>query len=289
MIQFPSIIPNMPDAEYRAVDAISSTDLKTMWRYCPAIVKAQKDGLIDLSEKQELVTGIAAHVGALQPEMFDKLYAVYQGEELDLRTKRDKELWEAFKTANAGRICLRPTDGAIVRGIRKSIWAHPQAAGMLRCATDVELSVFWIDRHTGLRCKARADILCRSIGVMPDVKTTRSVDPERFQHIAFDLGYPIQLAHYWAGLAANNISVSVAPIIAAEKTPPYLVEVFEPVSSWMERGDEDRMAMLEKMRDCRETKLWPGYGGQVLPLKLPHNAIYRKSWQESGLSEVEAA
>ena len=275
-IQYPSLVTGMPDPEYRAVDAASSTTLKTLWRKSPAHAKAQLDGLLGDDDRPCLVEGIAAHVGALQPQEFEKRYQIMDGDEIDLRTKDGKSKWADFQASFSNRICLRPTIGAQVLGMRAAIWACPEARALFLNATDVEVSAFWIDPATGLKCKARADILCRGLRCMPDLKTTISADPETFQYKAWDLAYHIQIAHYWAGLAANGIVIEDAPIIAVEKTYPHPVTVFDTAQDWLIRGEKDRGEALATLKLCRDTNVWPGYAKGLVKLDVPS----REKWKE---------
>jgi hypothetical protein len=268
--KYPSVITNMPDADYRAIEAVSSTTLKTMWRSCPATAKAQMDGLLDDDDRQCLVEGIAAHVAALQPDRFEAEYAV--GPVVDLRTKAGKAAWDAAISEHPGKTLLRAEAGELVTGIRKSVWGDKHASAILKHATDIELSVFWLDPETGLPCKARADIVCRGIAVLPDFKTCQSAKPEKFLHHAYDYAYHIQLSHYWAGMAANGISIEEACIIAAEKKAPYPVMVYAPTEEWLLAGERDRKAQLARFKVCQEANHWPSYSEGVTPLALPYKA-----------------
>jgi hypothetical protein len=267
----------MPDPEYRAVDAVSSTLLKNCYRFCPAVAKAKHDGLTDDDDSPELVTGIATHVGVLQPEQFEERYAI--GPDVKLNTNAGKAEWAAFEATHPGKICLRSEPGAAVLGIRQSIWNHPEAKALLQQATETELSLFWIDEATGMRCKARLDILARGIMAMPDLKTCQSAKRERFVYHAFDYGYHIQLCHYWAGCAANQITIEDAPIIACEKKPPYVVEVFNPSPRWFAEGEATRRKMLSVVAACNESGKWPTYHGGIATLPTP-DEVYEARRQE---------
>jgi hypothetical protein len=272
-IQFPSVIANLPDAEYRAVDAASATTLKTLWRMSAAHAKAQLDGLLDDDDKPELVAGIGTHVAVLQQARFDSEYVI--GPDVDLRTKAGKAEWEAAEQANPGKIVLRAAVGESVLAMRQSLWACPEARALLLNATDVELSVFWIDPATGLKCKARADIVCRGLRAMPDLKTATCCKPEKFQFHAWDFGYHIQLSHYWSGLAANDIVIEDAPIIAVEKKCPHPVSVFAPSDDWMLCGQMMRDDALATLKQCKETGVWPGYANGMTRLEVPDRAKWK--------------
>jgi hypothetical protein len=54
-----------------------------------------------------------------------------------------------------------------------------------------------------------------------------------------------------------------------EKTPPYLVAVYELDALAMEAGRARNRRAAEMFRDCTEAGVWPGYSSEVELISLP--------------------
>lgn len=235
----PGIYFGMPMAEYHADHALGSSSIRdlnvspiTFWRNS----KFNPEREADDTDASEL--GDAYHARLLEgPEVFAERFGTSLDEddhpealkgakalaercvalglaksgtiaELEARilTKDPSAiLWTRLLSdhgkANAGRTLLKPATMRKVEQTAAIVAKHPHAS-MAISGGYSEVSIFWEDPETGVRCKARLDHL--KPGVIADLKSfstkgAASVDRAISSSIA-RYGYLTQWAHYAEGL-----------------------------------------------------------------------------------------
>ncbi len=165
-----------------------------------------------------------------------------------------------------------------------SVRAHPVADVLLSDGRP-EVSLFWIDPETGVKCRARLDWLPRPVDgrrlIVPDVKSATSAAPSEFAKAAANFGYYGQATHYRDGLIALGVDPDPAFLfVVVEKADPYLVSVnqfAEPDDLRLARSVVDHCRRL--YRECSEANHWPGYGTSIHDLSLP-------GWLHYNLQEI---
>jgi len=136
--------------------------------------------------------------------------------------KAVKEKYAAFRASlpSSAVICSESEREQIIGSVY-SLLEHPQAAQIMKDSL-TEVSGFFVDEESGLRCKIRPDILSKNCVILGDLKTTRMVDSMRFQNSVFDLGYYISMYMYTQGIKAiSGVEPKIIPIIAMENTMPF--------------------------------------------------------------------
>lgn len=201
-----------------------------------------------------------------------------EGEELvvvDADNWRGKEARLARDAAyEAGKVPILAADSAVVDAMAASIEAHP-IAPLLFANGEPEVSAFWTDAATGVKCRARFDWLPEPIEgrrlIVPDLKTAASAAPSEFAKAAARFGYYIQQEHYKDALTALGVSQDPAFVfVVIEKEPPYLPSVAQ-----FADPDDIRLARaaVDKARriyaECIATDEWPGYPTDINALELP--------------------
>lgn len=160
------------------------------------------------------------------------------------------------------------------KAMAEQVHQHPTAA-MLFADGDPEVSLFWVDAETGVKCRARVDWLPTKVPgrrlVVPDLKTTAiSAAPTEFAKQAGKLAYYGQDVHYSDGIRAL-IDPDVAFVfVAVETYAPHLVsvgQVTDREDKRLARGVVDHCRRL--YRDCVTSGHWPGYSDDVSDLFLP--------------------
>ena len=250
----------MTEAEYRAAPGINKSTLWELRRspahYRHLIQHPREDTLA-------LRLGRAVHCAVLQPTRYRREYAILP-EGLDKRTKAGKEAAARFEAENAGRTILTPDDGAMIRGIVRSIRNTPEAVRLLKGAKR-EKPFFWTDPDTGLTCKCLVDAV--KPGAIVDLKTTTDAGTEAFTRDALRHGYHVQAAHYIQGVQAHNADEPIEwYFIVVEKNAPYAVNVLRADESFIDHGRWQRMELMDVLRGCIERDAWPGYGANDLVL-----------------------
>ncbi len=220
---------------------------------------ALKNGRADTPR---FAAGRAVHALALEPEFFDDGFAIYEG-----KTRKGKE-WDAFETDNASKTILKRNEFAKVSAVAKVVREH----FLVRLYTEkgrAEVSIKWVDKETGIECKARVDWISESMPAFLDLKTSKTADEFKFGSAAAGLGYHGQMAFYRRGLLANGIKAD-ALIVAVEMEAPHDLAVFRVAEHGaLAVGDELVTNLLRKLADYRSLGVAGGRYEEERELLLP--------------------
>lgn len=257
-----SQICEMPAETYHAhKDCVSQSHIAALER-SPAHYRA----LLTAPRRPPLPSqrlGTALHARLLEPTRYARDYVVWEG------CRRGKS-WEAFEKAQAGKEILTAAESAAVQGMARAVlsYADVPLADVLRDGRS-ELTLFWSDSLTAVRCKARLDSYLD--GLILDLKTTDDARPAAFEANAARLGYDVQAAHYLEAVR-QCFGPAVAPrfaFIAVETEPPHGVWVHLAGAEFITRGQKRIAQALGTLRQCRASGVWPGYAAAVSELGLP--------------------
>jgi hypothetical protein len=261
-----ALIPDMPEAEYHAHPALSSSGARLLLPpSCPALFRWQQDN--PPPPKDVFDIGTAAHklVLGVGPELVEVKAD-------DWRTKAAQE--ERKEARAAGKVALLTADLEAVHGMAAALRQHPVASALFDPARGkAEQSLFWTDERHGVKRRARLDWLPNPTDgrlIVGDFKSTRSAEPKSLAKSCADYGYHQQAAWYLDAVRALELAESAAFVfVAQEKTPPYLITVFQLGSDDLLLGDALNQQALEVYAECSATDTWPSYSDDVAPLSLP--------------------
>jgi len=245
----------MPDsfADYRAIEAVNWSTLKEMGK-SPAHYQHRLTH--PLMDTPRLLLGRAVHTAVLEPDMFALQYTVYDG-----KTRYGKE-WDAFRAANADKGILKFDEYRTCLNIRDAVYANKTAAALLT-GGESEVTVEWVDKGTGIKCKGRLDYL--HTGGFLDLKTTGDVDAWAFTGLSARMMYHAQLAFYarGAGMTLER------RIIAVEAKPPHDVAVFRLNGDAVVTGDQKVTELMSKLSVCLKRDEWPGQCADEQEMGIP--------------------
>ena len=246
--------------EYKALDAVNWSSLKHL-RDSPLHYQHALTGAdVDTTERAK---GRAIHALAFEPAVFEREFAIYED-----GNRRGKE-WEAFKALHAGKTILKTNEMDDVIGSSNAVRTHPLVAPYL-VGGAFEQTVTWTDPVTGLKCKARMDLTNAGMKALVDLKSSTTIDAYRFGRIAARLGYHCQLAHYNDGCTRGlGWTPAETLIVAVESSAPYDVAVFVLDDDTLFAGREEVQALLQRLKQCRESGQWPGRFTDKAALLLP--------------------
>lgn len=259
-----SVIADMPEAEYHAHPALSSSGArKLLPPSCPATFAWERDNPPD--GKQVFDVGSAAHKAVLGVGP-----TVHVIDAPDWRTKAAREQRDEARAR--GDIPVLVSEWDEIAAMQRALIEHPVAAQLLDDAR-AELSIFWRDDRTGVDCRARLDLFGSNIlgePVIGDYKTCRSADPDTLARSVAAYGYHVQHAWYVEGAQAVGLADDPGFLfICQEKTPPYPVTVLaldrEAVRIGAERARQARSIFAE----CQATGRWPGHADGIVTASLP--------------------
>ncbi len=238
------------NAAYHAdTEHVSTSSLKEILR-SPAHYRAR---LADPPDSRAMQIGVALHAAVLEPQTLDTAFAVWEG-----GARRGKE-YDAFLKANAGRTVLTPEEMANVLGMREAIFAYELAdLPSLLCRGERELSIYWRDEESGVKCRARPD--CFLEGVVFDLKKTQDARPDEFAKSVARYGYDFQAAFYLEGLRRfTGREDFTLVLIAVEEASPHGVWLHELTPELLTGAQRDVQRALALHARCTRSGVWPVY------------------------------
>lgn len=162
--------------------------------------------------------------------------------------------------AAAGRTVLAGDDTKAIRGMARSLAAHPLVqSGILNGL--VEHSMIWRCKDTGVWKKSRPDNIPNDSGDFADLKTTTSVLAPDLMRTLADFSYHQQgalIAEGFHELTGN--SDSTFTLVFVEKAPPYCCRIVTLWNADLVRGERQNYAASEIFADCLAKNEWPGPG-----------------------------
>ncbi len=256
--------------------SLSSSEIKDLLPpSCPAKYRYNKDH--GRKDKAVFDFGRAAHrivLGAGED--------IVEIEANDWRTKAAKEARDEARAEGKSPVLSREFE--VITEMAAALRSNPVAAALLAPGSGrPEATMVWQDSETGVMHRARLDWMRDHRPghryVIPDYKTTDRADPEAFARTADNFSYPTQADLYLDGVRHLLAVPDPAFVfIAQEKTPPYLVSVFELDHVAMSIGAVRNRWARAVYRDCTASGTWPAYVPDYEPhlLALPRWAEIRE-------------
>jgi hypothetical protein len=239
--------------------SISSSGLRALLAPgCPAQFKYDLDN--PRPPKREFDLGHAAHLLVLGegPE-----FKVIEFPDYKKKAAQD----ERDAAYDAGIVPLLTKEHDQVQAMAEAIRQHPIAGPLFTPGTGrAELSIYWTDRDTGVRCRVRPDWLKEMPGLAlaVDYKTCRDANPEAVSRAIRDYSYHQQDAFYTDGIWAALDPADVRFIFVFQsKTAPYLITVRELADQDRDIGRARNQRALRLYADCTATGIWPDWTGPV--------------------------
>lgn len=256
----------MTNSDYRKAEGVSSSELKQMVK-SPAHYRYWKDNPDD-SDTPALLFGRACHKYVLETYDFYKEFAVAPN--VDRRTKEGKEAWSKFVAESEGKDVITEEQFEVIDAMRNAMLATPFVSKLIN--GEHEVSLFWTDEDTGIKCKCRTDSLNQKLKIVVDYKTCDNAETQHFMRKAIDLGYDLQASYYLDGVKASTGLDCIFVFIAQEKKPPYAVNILQADDVFIRSGRQLYKDMLATYKECTETGNWWGYLGaenQINSLGVP--------------------
>ena len=258
-------IINCTEADYRAHEALSQSDLKWILK-SPQHFK-ERAKLMQASSP-EMDFGTAFHMAVLEPAKFKATYKIiptFWGATKDgkqsTQSAEAKAKKAAFMAANQGCTFLDEEDMGTLTGMLNSLAAHPLFSSLFTGGS-AEVAALW--EHRGHQCKGRADYFHTKHPLFGrcviDLKTTKEGAPDAFSRRVLNLGYDFQAAFYEQGFKADRTI-----FVAVEKTFPYAIGVYD-MSSWIDTGKAKIDKAWYIYEYCNEKNEWSSYTGNSLDL-----------------------
>jgi PDDEXK-like domain of unknown function (DUF3799) len=279
VIQYPSMIHDMPAAEYHSRPEISSHDLGRILE-APAKYLHGKQHPKDPTPAMRL--GTLTHTAVFEPELLASSVAVLPEDAPARPTSRQRNAkkpsadtvaaclwWDAYDQDTLGKDVITADERDLLNAMHAAVMAHPAASALLKKPGQSEASAFWIDDQTGVKCRMRTDRIIPDMRLILDLKTGLDASPDGFARAVANFGYHRQAARYIDGMRAVTGDDWSMAFIAVEKEAPHLVSVYVLSDAAIEQGRIENAGALKTAAACIASGEWPGYSPQVVVLDLP--------------------
>lgn len=264
-IRKPGLYPNLPIDTYHGDccdgPSISSGGLRTIFTLSPAhywVTSPLNPDRIEEDDKEAFILGRAAHHLLLGEDQFSTQFTMRPDKWDSWRTK-DAQNWRSAEE-KAGRTVLLPSQITQIRGMARSLAAHPLIeAGILN--GQIEQSLIWQDETTGVWLKSRPDAIPNQSGDFADLKTTAmtgfKLDNEVINH-----RYDMQAALAAMGAkAVLDLDMTSFSFVFVEKKPPHCVDVVSLTTDDIASAMDDLRVAIDTFAHCLETDNWFGPSG----------------------------
>lgn len=205
---------------------------------------------------QAMIFGSAFHCFVLEPDEFEKRYAVAPA--VDRRTKAGKEYYNKFVEASKNQTVITLPEFSQISSMAIAINEHKPAKDLLQSCTAFELDL--TGQICGVKYRGIADGISDTF--IMDLKTTQDSSPEAFERTAYQSFYHEQAAAYQLLFGVDRFYW-----IAIEKSPPYNVAVY------MQSEESAIKAKHHLIQLIKEWDNWDGkprsYSNEVFSLNLP--------------------
>ena len=207
--------------------------------------------------------GVAIHCAILEPDQFPLRYCVWTG------GRRFGHLYDAFCDANEGKTSLTEDQYQTCLDARDSAYAHPLAGPLLAASGMREVSILWVDRHSGLLCVGRIDLLLDGSFTIIDLKTTtdKVADDYAIRRSASKFRTDVSMAAYMDGISTLTGAIPDCKLLFVEQKPPHDVRVM-PMEHSLVQGYDDWQRVLGQIVECNRTGIWSGCSDTEDELKV---------------------
>lgn len=256
---FSGVIEGLDFDDYLAADAVSKSSLWTLQTKSPAHARVQHE------PSNAMQLGTAIHCAVLEPDELEERFICGPD---DRRGNRWKEA--VCIAEDAGKTCLTSGDYITALAAREKLQQSKLIQRLTGAGTVREVSAFWTDELTGLRCRARPDAFVPALNMMVDLKTTTDARADKWvRNAVHPFGYHAQEAFYTDGWRAVGHEVDAFVFIVLETNPPCEFQIYELLPDAVEEGRAMMRAALERWKACVEADEWPGYSRDIQPLDIP--------------------
>jgi len=243
MSAIPKAMKKMSDADYFAVDALSNSDFRLLKE---SVLHYENKDLFPISSTSMKI-GSAVHKLVLEPESFNDDFIIeeFDGCELNKNSKAYKEAKAKCLEAAQGREILSVQEFDSITTMARNVKAI--AGGLLQ--NGIAENAFFSE-FDGIPVKCKADYYREDLGVVIDLKTTKSI--KDFKKSILEYGYDTQSAFYTDVISSLGYKADRFIFVLVETQAPYMVSVQEMRLESIEEGRAVYSELLQTWRDYKK-------------------------------------
>lgn len=193
-----------------------------------------------------------------------------------------------FERVNAGKKIVTQADFDRMVTMLERLDENETTRQLFARSGGRETVLVWIDKTTGLLCKARVDCyIDDEWPTLADLKTAQNADEQwhdgvrPFWRTIPALGYDVQAGFYTDGAKAvtgRDFNFLMVPIESAD---PYGLRIYD-MLRWMHIGRCKYRRWMIQLKQCMESGNWPAYPAGVTEADVP--ASVEKEFEMEGVS-----
>jgi exodeoxyribonuclease VIII len=222
------------------------------------------NNIVKKEEKPHFLFGHALHTFFLEPEEFQSRFIII--EKMHRGTLKYKKLISELEPTLNGRQIINKEDYKKLQEINKRINEHEIAPLLINNdKAEIEKSLYWVDKDSGVLCKSRPDIMINNVVV--DLKSSKDLSYKSFRRDIEKYGYHIQAAMIRDSKEVLlNKKTDIFINLCFEKTAPYLPRIFQIDPVDIDQGQEIYKKAAIYFKECRDTDTWPTYKSRMVSL-----------------------
>lgn len=202
--------------------------------------------------------GNAVHTLVLEEEKFDSEFHVIHQQ---TRPRRNTPPYEKMLADAQGKIILTNDEYLQAAIMAKSVKENPYSAQLFH-ECQVEKSIYFTHKTTGIQLKSRPDAMSGSIAI--DLKTTADASKHAFRYSADKFGYFLQAVMVKEALASIGQHMDEFVFVPVEKSAPYCVAFYMVSQDTLFEESVDFDVLMVNLERCMESNVWPGYKMEAL-------------------------
>ena len=243
---------NMPENDYRAQPALSTSDLKNITN--PRRFYQRATGETKLANSPALKLGTMFHCYILEPKKWAETYKVCPAEFSDKRTKVGKQWWAECGDENT----IREAEYNQLRKMARAFFRLSDTKSQNDWVT--ELSVFTKDAWP-LASKCRIDAYDPKTKTVYDIKTTApgGASPRAYRYKSIDLKYHWQEWNYKQIAAREGLEIKRWIWLVVETGGDYLAGHYEFDGATMKEAGKEVTKGMATLLQCIDRDEWPDY------------------------------
>lgn len=218
--------------------------------------------------------GTLAHHALLEREDFERRLIVMP-DFGDFRSSKNREARDEWKAAQDPKavICSQEERDNLV-GVVDAILSNKDAHNIISGA-QCEVSGYYVDQETGIKCRIRPDIWNKRVSANFDVKTATDASLEQFARTVWNMRYDFQVpGMYSEGIEQiEGQKVEFDGFIVVEPRKPYEVAVYVSDDIMKEIGKRDYRRALRTLRESIDKQTFAGYQAGMQNISLPTWAV----------------
>ncbi len=267
---------NVPRAEYHADDTcLCNSALTDFATSVPLFYFRHIARTLAPREATDAMSlGTALHTLALEPEKFDREFAIWCG--LDKRTKEGKAAWAEFAESSKGKTVITQEQLEAARRMADAIRSHSLARPVIEDAGMVEQAIRWHDDESGLWVRNLMDKWSPNLAIVADIKTSSDPSPGAFAKSVANFNYHRQAALYSRGAQAVFGKPVDFMFIVVGSQEPHEVACYLLDKAAIELGDRLNQSDLAEIAERKRSGQWASrYADKIQILNLPKWVSYQ--------------